>query len=493
MGSVTETSLRESANYIETRLFINGSFVDSFHGKKFRVVSPTTNRSVAEVFEATEEDVESAVQSAKRALPAWSSIDASERRRCLNNLADLIEQHVDEFAYLEAVSMGKPISAYGDASVAVETFRYYAGKAYDIQGVTSLNSSGHLNLSIRQPYGITAAIIPWNVPLIMMSMKIGPSLAAGNCLILKSSEKAPLTALLLARLSKEAGIPDGVLNILSGFGRPCGDALARHPEIRKIAFTGSVATGKLIQKAAAESNLKSCTLELGGKSPLIVFEDADLAKAAQAAAHSITVNSGQVCMASSRVYVHESVAERFATLYKEAIESIGATIGDPLDPKTMYGPVADHAQAKGIASHLQSAREQNCDFLLGGPATHTTESCFIRPVVLGGVPRSSQILRQEIFGPVACLNTFTTEQSVLDLANDTEYGLYASIFTLNINRAIRMAKGLESGSVAVNTSSPYYPMDLPLGGAKGSGTGREMGQEGLDAWSEVKSVYFDTT
>lgn len=354
-----------------------------------------------------------------------------------------------------------------------------------------------------------------SVPLIMMSMKIGPSLAAGNCLILKSSEKAPLTALLLARLSKEAGIPDGVLNILSGFGRPCGDALARHPEIRKIAFTGSVATGKLIQKAAAESNLKSCTLELGGKSPLIVFEDADLAKAAQAAAHSITVNSGQVCMASSRVYVHESVAERFATLYKEAIESIGATIGDPLDPKTMYGPVADHAQAKGIASHLQSAREQNCDFLLGGPATHTTESCFIRPVVLGGVPRSSQILRQEIFGyvclfrtlypigttadqyqngrPVACLNTFTTEQSVLDLANDTEYGLYASIFTLNINRAIRMAKGLESGSVAVNTSSPYYPMDLPLGGAKGSGTGREMGQEGLDAWSEVKSVYFDTT
>lgn len=193
----------------------------------------------------------------------------------------------------------------------------------------------------------------------MMSMKIGPALAAGNCLIMKSSEKAPLTSLLLARLSKEAGIPDGVLNILSGFGRPCGDALARHPEIRKIAFTGSVATGKLVQKAAAESNLKSCTLELGGKSPLIVFEDADLVKAAKAAAHSITINSGQVCMASSRVYVQKSVAEAFTTLYKKALEDISGSMGDPLDLKTMYGPVADRAQAKGILSHLQRAKEQN--------------------------------------------------------------------------------------------------------------------------------------
>lgn len=229
-------------------------------------------------------------------------------------------------------------------------------------------------------------------------MKIGPALAAGNCLIMKSSEKAPLTALLLARLSKEAGIPDGVLNILSGFGRPCGDALARHPEIRKIAFTGSVATGKLVQKAAAESNLKSCTLELGGKSPLIVFEDADLAKAAKAAAHSITINSGQVCMASSRVYVHESVAEGFATLYKRALEDISAKMGDPLDPKTMYGPVADHAQAQRILGHLQRAQEQNCEFLLGGPLTHTTESCFVQPAVLSRVPESAPILREEIFG-----------------------------------------------------------------------------------------------
>lgn len=234
--------------------------------------------------------------------------------------------------------------------------------------------------------------------MIMMSMKIGPSLIAGNCLIVKSSEKAPLTSLLLARLSKEAGIPAGVLNVLSGFGRPCGDALARHQEIRKIAFTGSVSTGKLVQIAAAESNLKSCTLELGGKSPLVVFDDANLEKAANAAAFSIVFNSGQICMASSRIYVHEKIAPRFNELYKSAIIGLSTKMGDPLDLETTYGPVADRGQFNNIMAHLQRAKEQQYQFLLGGPPKMEQDGCFVPPSILYGPPESSEIMTKEVFG-----------------------------------------------------------------------------------------------
>ncbi|KAL3450256.1 aldehyde dehydrogenase domain-containing protein [Aspergillus insuetus] len=475
---------------IETRLFIDGEFVPSLDGAKFTVTNPFSGEVVAEVYEAKANDVDRAVESAKKAFPAWSELDGSERRRLMLRLADLVDEHAGEFARLEALSMGKPVSTYLDQVMGTATLRYYAGKALDIHGVTSLTSKDHLNLSIRQPYGVTGAIIPWNVPMIMICFKVGPALIAGNTLVLKSSEKAPLTSLLFARLAKEAGFPPGVLNILSGFGLPCGDAIARHMEIRKIAFTGSTRTGKLIQKAAVDSNLKSCTLELGGKSPLLVFDDADLEKAAKAAAFSIAFNSGQVCMASSRVYVQDSVAARFKKLYAQAIEAVAGQAGNPLETATGFGPQADVQQFKSISAYVEKAQKDGLQRLaIGNEATQKAGANFVSPIVFHDVPENHAVMKDEIFGAISCVNTFCSEEEVIRAANDSEYGLYASVFTRDINRAIRVAKCFEAGSIGVNTTSPYYCQDLPLGGFKGSGTGRELGDEGLQAWTEVKSVY----
>ncbi|KAL4744932.1 hypothetical protein BDW72DRAFT_208623 [Aspergillus terricola var. indicus] len=474
---------------IETRLFINGEFVPSLDGSTFKVTNPFSGEAVAEVSEAKAEDVDRAVESAERAFPAWSESDGSERRRLMLRLADLVDEHAAEFARLEALSMGKPVSGYMDQVMGTATLRYYAGKALDIHGATSLTSKDHLNISIRQPYGVTGAIIPWNVPLIMICFKVGPALIAGNTLVLKSSEKAPLTSLLFARLAKEAGFPPGVLNVLSGFGLPCGDAIARHMQIRKIAFTGSTRTGKLIQKAAVDSNLKSCTLELGGKSPLIVFGDADLAKAAKAAAFSIVFNSGQVCMASSRVYVHEDVSAKFKRMYTEAIQAVAGQAGNPLEVTTGFGPQADKQQFTTVSEYLQKAQTDGLKCLPLGDLVPRDGGNFVSPVVFDEVPDDHSLMKDEVFGAVSCLNTFRREEDVIRAANDSEYGLYASVFTRDINRAIRFAKYFEAGSVGVNTTSPYYCQDLPLGGFKGSGTGRELGDEGLETWTEVKSIY----
>ncbi|KAJ5764736.1 hypothetical protein N7520_004295 [Penicillium odoratum] len=473
---------------IETRHFINGEFVPSLDGSTFKLFNPWTNDITAEVSEAKAADVDRAVNSAKAAFPKWSSLDGSERRRLMLRLADLVDQNISEFARLEALSMGKPVSQYMDSTMGTATLRYYAGKALDVHGVTSLTSQNHLNLSLRQPYGVTAAIIPWNVPLIMLCFKVGPSLIAGNTLIVKSSEKAPLTCLLFARLAHEAGFPPGVLNFLSGFGLPCGDAIARHPIIRKIAFTGSSMTGKLIQKAAAESNLKSCTLELGGKSPLLIFEDANLEKAAKAAAFSIVFNSGQVCMASSRIYVQESIAQEFTQLYLKEIQAISNKAGDPLDPETNFGPQADSKQVQNIRTFLDRAKIENLKVILDDHVV-PSQGNFVSPRVFIDVPEENPMMKEEIFGAVSCINRFKNEADALERANDSEFGLYASVFTRDLNRAIRIAKDFEAGSVAVNCSSPYYCQDLPLGGFKGSGTGRELGQEGLDSWTEAKSIF----
>ncbi|KAJ5718831.1 uncharacterized protein N7483_009913 [Penicillium malachiteum] len=479
---------------IETRHFINGEFVPSLDGSTFKLFNPWNNNITAEVSEAKAADVDRAVDSAKAAFPNWSSLDGSERRRLMLRLADLVDENTSEFARLEALSMGKPVSQYMDSTMGTATLRYectiddYAGKALDVHGVTSLTSQNHLNLSLRQPYGVTAAIIPWNVPLIMLCFKVGPSLIAGNTLIVKSSEKAPLTCLLFARLAHEAGFPPGVLNFLSGFGLPCGDAIARHPIIRKIAFTGSSMTGKLIQKAAAESNLKSCTLELGGKSPLLIFEDANLEKAAKAAAFSIVFNSGQVCMASSRIYVQDSIAQEFTQLYLKEIQAISNKAGDPLGPETNFGPQADTQQVQNIQKFLNRARIENFKAILDDNAD-PSQGNFVSPRVFIDVPEESPIMKEEIFGAVSCINRFKDEADALERANDSEFGLYATVFTHDLNRAIRITKNFEAGSVAVNCSSPYYCQDLPLGGSEGSGTGRELGQEGLDSWTEVKSIF----
>ncbi|KAK5454348.1 hypothetical protein LTS15_006348 [Exophiala xenobiotica] len=473
--------------HIEERLFINGEFVPSISGKKFDIVNPNNEKFAASVYEAGAEDVDLAVKAAKEAFPAWSALSATDRQGYLNKLADAIEKNITEISYLEAISMGKPYVGDMFNMFGVQILRYLASKALDVSGDSSLNTAGHVNITLRQPFGVCGAIIPWNVPLLMLINKVGPALATGNTLVLKSSEKSPLSVLLVARLCQEIGLPKGVLNILSGFGRPCGEAIAKHMDIRKVSFTGSVLAGRAVKKAAAESNLKNVTLELGGKSPLLIFPDADLEKAVPAAAFSILANSGQACIASSRVYVHSSIADNFMEAMKTAMVQMGKS-GDALKAGTQRGPQADKIQFDRVMSYLNYAKDNGLKMPIGGSREGNT-GYFIEPTIIADAPEDSKVMKEEIFGPVVCINTFTDEAEVLERANDTEFGLYASVFTKDISRAMRVAKALEAGSVGVNCTSPTMAVDLPFGGWKQSGDGRELSKYATDFWTELKSVF----
>ncbi|KAK5553521.1 hypothetical protein LTR46_008496 [Exophiala xenobiotica] len=473
--------------HIEDKLFIDGEFVPSVSGKKFDIYNPTTEKLAASVYEAGVEDVDLAVKAAKEAFPAWSALSAAERTGYLNKLADAIERNADELAYLEAITMGKPYVDDFSIKFSVQNLRYFAGKAIDIAGDSSLNTTGFVTLSLRQPFGVCGAITPWNVPLLMLVNKLGPALAAGNTLVVKSSEKSPLSSLVVGRLAQEIGLPRGVLNVLSGFGRPCGEAIAKHMDVRKISFTGSVIAGRAIKKAAAESNLKNVTLELGGKSPLLIFEDADLARAVPAAAFSILVNSGQSCVATSRIYVHEAIATQFLDAMKTAMVEL-LPADNPLLPNTGRGPQVDKAQFERVMSFLDYARENNISIPIGGGRQGIT-GYFVQPTILANPPENSRVMKEEIFGPVLCVNTFTDEAEVLKRANDTEFGLYASVFTKDISRALRVVKALEAGGVGVNCSSPSMAVDMPFGGWKQSGDGRELSRHCTDYWTELKSVF----
>ena len=321
----------------------------------------------------------------------------------------------------------------------------------------------------------------------MLALKIAPALITGNTLVLKSSEKAPLSSLKVAQLAHEAGIPKGVLNVLSGYGRPCGEAIAKHMDIRKVAFTGSAVAGRAVKKAAAESNLKNVSLELGGKSPLVIFEDADLAKAVPAAAVSILLNSGQACIASSRVYVHEKIAKDFTEAMKNTMTQMGKS-DDPLADGTFRGPQVDKIQFDRVMGFLDGARKEGLTFALGGNK-EDKDGYYVEPTIIANAPEDSSVVKDEIFGPVVVINTFTDEEEVLERANDTEYGLYASVFTKDVSRALRVAKRLEAGSVGVNCTSPTMAFDMPFGGWKASGDGRELSRHALDLWTELKSVF----
>ncbi|KAF4469421.1 aldehyde dehydrogenase [Fusarium albosuccineum] len=458
---------------VENRLFINGEFVPSKTQKTFDVINPTTEKVVASVFEADAGDVDVAVAAAKEAFPAWSELAAVERGAYLFKLADALEKRFAEISYLDAISMGKPVD--NDC------------RAYETQGDSSLNTPGFINLTFRQPFGVCGAITPWNAPILMVTQKLGPALITGNTLVLKTSEKAPLSPLIVAKCCQEIGLPKGVFNMLSGFGRPCGEAIARHIDIRKLSFTGSTATGKAIKKAAAESNLKNVTIELGGKSPLIIFDDADLQKAATASALSILTNSGQACIASSRVYVQSSIVEGFTQALKDSLSRLGSS-GDPLAAGTLRGPQVDQLQFRRILGFLDEAKGLDLEVVTGGGREGDT-GYFIQPTIIKNAPEDSRVLKEEIFGPVVCLNTFDDEEKVIENANNSEYGLYASVFTRDISRALRIAKRFEAGNVGVNCSSPTTSLDMPFGGWKQSGEGRENSKYVTDHWTELKSVF----
>ncbi|CAD0022639.1 unnamed protein product [Aureobasidium pullulans] len=486
------TTENTQSNKIETRLFINNEFVESIEGEKFDVFNPYNEEKVASVYEALSGDVDKAVDAAEAALPAWSELGAFARSAYYYKLADLLEAAGPELAELEAKETGKVASMYMEHVMGALALRQFAGLALDVQGGTSLATPGHVNMVIRQPYGVCGAIVPWNIPVLAVVMKMCPALVTGNTLVVKSSEKSPLTALVLARLVKEAGFPPGVFNVLSGFGNPCGAAMASHMKIRKIGFTGSGRTGRLIKEAAAKSNLKRVSLELGGKSPLVIFDDADLDKAIPAAALSILYMAGQVCIASSRLYVHASIADAFQEKLVETIKAMSANSPegiDPLSPEAKHAPQVDKAQFNNILKYLELAKESGGKIVLGGKK-QTDKGYFIEPTVIRDPDHDSRISKEEIFGPVLCFNTFEDEDEVMQKANDSEYGLFASVYTQDISRALRVAKKFESGMVGVNTTSPMSTaLDMPFSGWKASGDGVDLSKAALDIWTQTKTIY----
>jgi aldehyde dehydrogenase (NAD+) len=476
----------------EKRLFINGEFVPSIAGKQFDINSPYTESKVGSVYEALPEDVDKAVDAAEAAFPAWSELGAFARASFFYKLADLLEKAGPELAPLEALCIGRPVSQYMEHYLGANALRQFAGLAQDGTGMTSLNTPGFVNMLIRQPYGVCGAIVPWNIPLLAAIMKICPALITGNTLVLKSSEKSPLTALVLARLIKEAGFPPGVCNILSGFGQPCGSAISSHMRIRKVGFTGSGRTGRIIKQAAAASNLKRVSLELGGKSPLIIFPDADLEKAVPVAAASIVSMAGQMCIASSRLYVHTSIAEEFKEKLSEAMKAVHAGFeagSDPLSPTSTVWPQADKTQFDQVMRYISLAKESGGKIVLGGQR-QGNQGYFVQPTIIENPSADSRVVKEEIFGPVLSFMTFDDEDKVMEQANDTEYGLYASVFTRDISRALRIAKKFESGQVAINTSSgSQLAFDMPFGGWKASGDGCDLSRHALDIWTQMKSIF----
>ncbi|KAH6606101.1 aldh [Trichoderma cornu-damae] len=470
----------------ETRLFIDGEFVPSISGKTFPIYNPATEEKVTDVFEADAEDVEVAVSAAEKAFPAWRDLSSLDRINKCIKLAELVERDRLEMASLDAQSVGIPVASYQRlVSRAVNDIKHIAGLAHDVHGETSLNSPGYVSLTLRQPFGVCAAILAWNAPVVIFTAKVIPCIVAGNTIVIKSSEKAPLTSLKLAALVREAGFPRGVVNVLSGFGHTVGAALSSHMRIRKIAFTGSTRSGKLVLEAAAKSNAKSVSLEMGGKNPLVACADCNVEETAAAVAAGIKFNSGQICISNSRLYVHKDIFEEFVKIFCEKFSD--TKFGNPLDMTTTFGPQADKLQFDQIVKLIEEAKAEGATLVTGG-CRATEKGYYIKPTVFVKVPRASNILQTEVFGPVVAIEEFESEDEVIAECNKTEYGLHASVFTKDISRAMRMAKAFEAGMVSVNSDQIQGTYDMPFGGWKQSGIGRELGKMGLEAFYEVKTV-----
>jgi aldehyde dehydrogenase (NAD+) len=470
----------------QTKLLIDNKWVDPVDGGSFETLNPATGEPIATVAAATGKDVDKAVVAARRALESgpWSTMDAADRGRLLYKLADLIEKESKELAAFESMNCGKTITdSLGDLQGVVNTFRYYAGWADKIEGATVPVRGDFLCYTLRQPVGVVGQIIPWNFPLLMLAWKWGPALACGNTIVLKPAEQTPLTALRLGELAMEAGFPAGVVNILNGFGETTGAALVVHPGVDKIAFTGHVDTAKIIQKAAADT-LKRVTFELGGKSPNVVFADADMDAAVAGAFHAIYFHGGQCCTAGSRLFVEKKVHQEFVERLAE--KSKERRLGDPMDPTTEQGPQVSQEQLDKILGYVKLGEKEGAALLAGG-RRHGDKGFFVEPTVFDNVKDDMAIARDEIFGPVVSVLPFTSVEEVTTRANNTSYGLAAAVWTRDINKAHKFARNVKAGTVWVNC---YHVVDstTPFGGFKMSGQGRENGEAALEHYTEMKTV-----
>ncbi len=475
--------------HFQTQLFINNEFVDAQDGATFDVFNPFDNSLLAKVSEAKAADIDRAVAAARKAFPAWAAISPSDRGVLIGKLADAIERDRDNLSLIETLDTGHPIRDTRNLDVmrTVATFRYFAGMPDKNEGTVIPVDTGFLNYVTRVPVGVVGQVVPWNFPLMFTSWKLGPALAAGNCVVMKQAELTPLSTLRVAELAREVGFPAGVINVVPGFGHTAGQYLAEHQGVDKISFTGSTTTGRKIVQASA-GNLKRVQLELGGKGANIVFEDADITNAINGSAFAIFHNQGQACIAGSRLMLHEKIADRFLEHFLKLAASI--RLGDPLDPKTEMGPLTSKMHQERVLNFCKVAQSEGGEILLGGKAPTAAAlqaGCFVEPTVVRA-KLSDRVCQEEVFGPFVTVTTFKDDAEVLAMANNTAYGLGGGLWTNNLQRAHVMARNMESGMVWINCYKRFHP-GSPFGGVKDSGYGREMGHFAMHEYTEPKSVW----